>query len=135
MQRESGTAIAELLEVGAACVARKGRPPKTITQESRELVLKASALGMPHKEIALIMRMDLKTLKKHYDNELRRGRFLAIEKVAGVAFELASSGNDSPMTRWWLEVIGGMRKPADSAVQVNLDNRQININEIIKGGL
>ena len=99
--------------------------------------MKAVALGMPQQQIADFLCIDIKTLKKHYGDELRHGRFVAVQSVAGVAFEMAMSGKDPKSTHWWLERIGGFTEggAAGLAVSVNVDNRQIQFDQLIEGGL
>ena len=47
---------------------------------------------------------------------MERGKAKALGAVAKRAYTMAESGENASMTRWWLEVRGGMRAPV--AVEV-----------------
>lgn len=63
--------------------------------------------NVPNERIAEIIRVDLATLEKHYPFELEFTDEEDLAVIADVAYEMAKSGEDPGMTKWWLTVKGG----------------------------
>ena len=51
------------------------------TDENRKLVESTSGLGLPHEQIAILVGIDDKTLRKHYRHELDVGKAKAIGRA------------------------------------------------------
>lgn len=70
-------------------------------------ILKFKRAGILNYRIAEIMRMTLDDLEKFYPVELGFTDEEDLAVIADVAYIMASSGQDSAMTKWWLSVKGG----------------------------
>jgi hypothetical protein len=78
---------------------------------ARARVLDLMAVGVRQCDIAKLMQppMDPATLRKHFRHELTLGKQRQMAVVAAVAFQLAISGDDPIMTRFWLRAQCGWR--------------------------
>jgi len=77
-----------------------GRPAYLVTADTRAEVYNLSIVGTRYEDIALVMGMSNDTLKKHYKNELEKGRIEANAAVAGTLYEKAKQGDTSSMIFW-----------------------------------
>lgn len=59
--------------------------------------------GIDQETIAKILKINVKTLSKHYKDEILETKSLANAKVAGVAYKMAISGQHPAMTIFWLK--------------------------------
>lgn len=75
--------------------ARRGRPEIVVTAEQRERVEVLTGGGMGVEAIAEAMTLSLKTLKKHFANELRVGRSKRRAEVIEAMFKSAVANNVS----------------------------------------
>jgi hypothetical protein len=86
------------------------------TDDLRRQVRSLAALGVPHREIAPFIGISPPTLRKHYPEELQRGKWEANAKVAQSLFQQATSGHVTACIFWlksqarWTET-----SPADEA--------------------
>lgn len=72
----------------------------SFTDEQRQRVKMFSAVGVPHKEIATVLKIDEKTLRKHFREELDTGAAEANAQVGGRLFKLAMEGNPIACIFW-----------------------------------
>jgi len=80
------------------------------SEESRNLVEKASGFGVPHKDIcALVGLSDRETLTKHYDKELAEGKAKANIRVGNTLFQRAVDG-DTTAAIWWSKTQMGWKE-------------------------
>jgi hypothetical protein len=70
------------------------------TDEQRRLVESTSGLGLPHEQIAILVGIDDKTLRKHYRIELDTGKAKANGQIAKTLFNKAISGDTTSLI-WW----------------------------------
>ena len=70
------------------------------TDENRKLVESTSGLGLPHEQIAILVGIDDKTLRKHYRHELDVGKAKANGQIAKTLFSKAMSGDTTSLI-WW----------------------------------
>jgi len=63
--------------------------------------------GVINSRIAEILRVSLEDLEKHYPFELGFTDEEDLATIAEVAFNLAKSGEEPSMTKWWLQIKGG----------------------------
>jgi hypothetical protein len=70
-----------------------GRPRYTPTAEQRRLVEQLAGMAITRDNIALVLKIDVKTLMKHYPDEMRRGFAVVEAHLTGNLLRLAS-GND-----------------------------------------
>ena len=81
-------------------MADKGRPAYKPTQENKDTVKRLSALGCPHEDIAIRLKISSDTLVKYYKNELDEGRIDANAAIAGTLFQQAKNGNTAAAIFW-----------------------------------
>src|ERR1043165_9676919 len=67
---------------------------------SRRQVEAMAAYGIPEIDIAMVVGVDPKTLRKHYRAELDMGETKANAQVAGFLFNAAKSGNVTAQIFW-----------------------------------
>ena len=75
-----------------------------------------AACGVPEVDIARVVDIDPKTLRKHYRDELDTGHIKATAKVAESLFRKATSDGAQSVTAaiFWLKTRGGWREPPQS---------------------
>jgi hypothetical protein len=71
--------------------------PTTI---SRDTAKRLSALGCPHEDIAIRLKISHDTLVKYYKEELDEGRIDANAAIAGTLFSQAKKGNTAAAIFW-----------------------------------
>jgi hypothetical protein len=81
-------------------MAEKGRPPHKPTQPDRDTAKRLSALGCPHEDIAIRLKISADTLTKYYQTELDEGRIDANSAIAGTLFQQAKNGNTQAAIFW-----------------------------------
>jgi hypothetical protein len=71
-----------------------------------------TAYGVPESDIARVIGIDPKTLRKHYRDELDTGQIKATAKVAESLFRKATSDGPQSVTAaiFWLKTKGGWRE-------------------------
>ena len=70
------------------------------TDESRKMVESTSGLGLPHEQIAILVGIDDKTLRKYYRTELDLGKAKANGQIAKTLFGKATGGDTTALI-WW----------------------------------
>ena len=70
------------------------------TDESRRMVESTSGLGLPHEQIAILVGIDDKTLRKYYRIELDMGKAKANGQIAKTLFSKAVGGDTTSLI-WW----------------------------------
>jgi hypothetical protein len=70
------------------------------TQQDRDTARRLSALGVPHEDIALRLKISSDTLVKYYQEELDEGRIDANSAIAGTLFNKAKKGNTAAAIFW-----------------------------------
>lgn len=73
------------------------------TEESRLVVQAYATVGVPLRDIGEKIGVNVKTLKKHYAEELRIGQAEANATVISTAFRMAKSGRSWAATEFWLK--------------------------------
>ena len=77
-----------------------GQPPFEPTEQQRQLVEQMTAVGIPQESIARVIKIDSKTLRKHFRDELDTAAAKANTKVGGMLFNKAING-DTSAAIWW----------------------------------
>ena len=77
-----------------------GQPPFQPTEAQRKIARTLAGYGVPQDDIALIIGVDLNTLRKHLANELALGMAEANAAVAQSLFKQAIAGNTAAMIFW-----------------------------------
>ena len=70
------------------------------TDESRRMVESTSGLGLPHEQIAILVGIDDKTLRKYYREELDLGKAKANGQIAKTLYSKAVGGDTTSLI-WW----------------------------------
>ena len=71
-----------------------------VTDEHKKLVESTSGLGLPHEQIAILVGIDDKTLRKYYRTELDLGKAKANGQIAKTLFSKAIAGDTTSLI-WW----------------------------------
>ena len=77
------------------------RPSFKPTDEQQRMVKTMAALGTRHEDIAAILEITPKTLRKHFRQELTRGAIEANAKVGQTIFAMATSGRNIAAAIYW----------------------------------
>jgi hypothetical protein len=100
------------------------------TDETRRMVESTSGLGLPHEQIAILVGIDDKTLRKYYRAELDMGKAKANGQIAKTLFSKAVGGDTTSLI-WWTktqmrwsetvkqEVTGEDGSPLLSGIQIS----------------
>ena len=109
-----------------------GRPAHRPDATSRRQVEAMTAYGVPELNIASVVGIDPKTLRKHYRHELDNGQVKATAKVAESLFRKATSDGPQSVTAaiFWLKTRGGWKET--SAVELGGSGSHPLIVEFIK---
>jgi hypothetical protein len=86
------------------------RQAHEVTETSRRLVKSMVALGCRHEDVATMLEVTPKTLRKHYRVELDRGAIEANAKVMQSLFTMATSGKHAAATIFWAKTRCGLRE-------------------------
>lgn len=71
-----------------------------VTEERRRQAESLAGMGLPHDMIALVIGCDPKTLRKHFDHDLKVGEAKATAKVAQTLFSKAIGGDTACLIFW-----------------------------------
>ena len=86
------------------------RPTLNPTDEERRLVKSLAAFGVPQEQIARRIGIrSVKTLRKHYREELDEGSLDANSNVAKTLYQMAKSGEHPIATMFWLKCRAGWK--------------------------
>jgi hypothetical protein len=110
-------------------MARKAHKPDAV---SRRQVEAMAGYGVPELDIARVVGIDPKSLRKHYRGELDTGHIKATAKVAEFLFRKATTDGSQAVTAaiFWLKTRGGWREaPQDHRVGI-VDLTQISDAEL-----
>jgi hypothetical protein len=90
-----------------------GRPSFKPTESQRQMVDGMAGCGVPEADIALVIGIAPKTLRKHFREELDTGHIKASAKVAGNLYRIATGSGREAVTAaiFWLKVRAGWREP------------------------
>jgi hypothetical protein len=80
------------------------------TPEQRKTVRAMAAFGIPQMEIANVVGVSDRTLRKVFRDELDKAATEANAKVAEVCFRMATSGTVPAATFFWLKTRAGWRE-------------------------
>ncbi len=86
------------------------------TDEQRRTVRAMAGFGVPHEDIATLLEIDAKTLRKHFRRELDRGSIEATAKVAQTLFAMATSGQNVAAAIFWMKARAGWREKHELVV-------------------
>jgi hypothetical protein len=69
--------------------------------------------GVPQDDIATLLELDPKTLRKHFRRELDRGSIEATAKVGQSLFRMATEGGSVAAAIFWMKARAGWREKHD----------------------
>ncbi|MFT8247346.1 hypothetical protein [Roseomonas sp. BN140053] len=80
------------------------------TEEQRKTVRAMSGYGVPQDDIATLLEIDPKTLRRHFRRELDRGSIEATAKVGQSLFRMATEGGSVAAAIFWMKARAGWRE-------------------------
>jgi hypothetical protein len=83
------------------------------TEEQRRTVRAMAGYGVPQDDIATLLELDPKTLRKHFRRELDRGSIEATAKVGQSLFRMATEGGSVAAAIFWMKARAGWREKHD----------------------
>ena len=101
------------------------------TREHRGLVAAMAGYGIRQPEIASVIGIEQRALRRHYRRELDEGSTKADAKVLETLYKMATSGTCVAATIFWVKVRRSWRESAD-AVQVNVTATNVQIDASTK---
>lgn len=106
---------------------RVGRPAFAPTEKDRATVKAMAGFGIPEVEIAKILSIDPKTLRKHFPHELDVGHVEANAKVAANLFRRATGdGREAVIAAiFWLKCRAGWREQDKRDAQEEREARKL----------
>lgn len=90
-------------------MAYKTKPPHDPTLGMRNIVKSHAMVGTTQEDIARILGIDPKTLRKHYRDELDLARAKANATIGGALFNKAKKGDTGAMI-FWMKTQAGWRE-------------------------
>src|SRR5205823_8822515 len=87
------------------------------TDEQRKTVRVMAGFGIPQPEIAILLDIDPKTLRVHFRRELDRGSVEATAKVAQTLFQMATSGQNTAASIFWMKARAGWREKHEVTIR------------------
>ena len=85
-------------------------PPFTPTDEQRRVVRAMAGYGVPHDDIALVVRCSPPTLRKRFRQELDVATIEANARVAQTLYQQATTPGNIAATIFWLKARAGWRE-------------------------
>ena len=86
---------------------KAGRPPHKANEQTQQMVLTATGMGMDQETISKLLDIAPKTLRKFYRHELDTGAAKANFSVAKSLYDRASGGKDTVASSFWLKARAG----------------------------
>jgi hypothetical protein len=84
--------------------------PFTPTEEQRRMVRAMAGYGVPHDDIALVVRCSPPTLRKRFRQELDVATIEANARVAQILYQQATTPGNLGATIFWLKARAGWRE-------------------------
>ena len=91
---------------------RQTKPPHAPTDAARQTVQMHTIVGTTQADIARVLGIDEKTLRKYYRDELDLAKAKANATIGGALFNRAKSGDTSAMI-FWMKTQAGWREKTD----------------------
>ena len=88
---------------------RQTKPPHAPTDAARQTVQMHAMVGTKQTDIARVLDIDEKTLRKHYRDELDLAKAKANATIGGALFNKAKTGDTSAMI-FWMKTQAGWRE-------------------------
>ena len=91
---------------------RQTKPPHAPTDATRQTVQLHTMVGTTQADIARVLDIDQKTLRKYYRDEQDLAKAKANATIGGALFNKAKTGDTSAMI-FWMKTQAGWREKAD----------------------
>lgn len=91
---------------------RRTKPPHEPTKYTRDTVQMHALVGTPQEDIARVLGIDSKTLRKWYREELDTAKARANATIGGALFNKAKAGDTTAMI-FWMKTQAGWREKHD----------------------
>jgi DNA-binding XRE family transcriptional regulator len=91
---------------------KSGHPPHEPTKATRDTVQMHTMVGTTQADIARIIGIDEKTLRKYYRNELDLAKARANATIGGALFNKAKAGDTTAMI-FWMKTQAGWKAAKD----------------------
>ena len=108
------------------------------TEEQRRTVRAMSGYGIPQEDIAILLDVDPKTLRKHFRRELSRGSVEATAKVAQTLFHMATVEKNVGAAIFWMKARAGWREKHEVVVSPKMPLSELSdeeLNRLVHEGL
>jgi hypothetical protein len=108
------------------------------TDEQRRTVRAMSGYGVPQDDIATLLEIDPKTLRKHLRRELERGSIEATAKVGQSLFRMATEGGSVAAAIFWMKARAGWREKHEVTFRQDVPVEQLSdsdLDRLIREGL
>ena len=93
------------------------------TEEQRRMVKAMAGYGVPQTDIATLLEVDAKTLRKHFRRELDRGSIEATAKVGQSLFRMATEGGSVAAAIFWMKARAGWREKHELVLSAQAPER------------
>lgn len=110
VERKKGRPTGGLSKESSAAGGKKARRTTTKynpTDDDYNKVEEMVLIGLDQHTISKVMGVSIATLHKYYKHTLETAREERTARVAGVAYEMAMSGESASMTTFWLKTQAG----------------------------
>lgn len=112
-------------------MTRKAYQP---TKQARQQVETMAGLGMTKKDIAKVLKINIRTLESHHREELQMGAIKANMQVLNRLFKLATRENASAAAViYWTKVRMGWKEPAPDRPLGKKEQEELDALEAEKG--
>jgi len=88
------------------------KPSHKPNEEQRKMVAQYTAVGTPQIDVARVLNIDVKTLRKHYREELDTAATKANANVGGKLYNKAMAG-DTTAAIWWSKTRMGWKEKSE----------------------
>jgi len=91
---------------------KTGKPPHEPDKASRQTVQMHTVVGTPQEDVARVLGIDPKTLRKHYRDELDLAKAKANATMGGALYNKGVGGDTAAMI-FWMKTRAGWREKFD----------------------
>jgi DNA-binding XRE family transcriptional regulator len=97
-------------------LSRGGNPPWQPSEDQLKMVENMSAMGIRQDDMAKMLEIDPKTLRKHCRKELDQGSIKATMKVAQSLFKQATEDHNTAAQIFWMKARAGWTEKTQTEI-------------------